>query len=180
MNINIVSVHMTQKILATIAVLALVFSPFTNVQFASADDKIKICHATPNGYDNGKKEVDEKSITEEGGHNSHDTGGVDGRGDIIPPFTGYDDGKNWDATGQAIWNNKCNGGGTITINKVVVGNTTVKASDFEFKVGNKKVDNNEAENFAIGSHIMLLKHQIITFQQITQPLLVAIVMQMQI
>ena len=140
------------------------------------EEKIKICHATDKGYDNGKKEVDESSILSGHAHDSHSTGGFDGRGDIIPPFGDYL-GKNWDAAGQAIWNNECKddeGGnghhdngdenddeddheGKITVDKVVVGNDAVKAKDFKLKVGNEEVDDNKKEEFDAGTYTVTEK-----------------------
>ena len=62
---------------------------------SKTNDKITICHATGNG-----KYV---SITVRvNGLNGHDGHS----GDIIPPH-GSDPGQNWDAEGQAIWENGC-------------------------------------------------------------------------
>lgn len=64
--------------------------------------KVTLCHATPpasakNGWN--LITVSKKSVIKEHGHDSHAK-------DIIPPFDGYA-GKNWDETGQAIFNNGC-------------------------------------------------------------------------
>ncbi len=74
---------------------------------AAPEPKVTICHATPpatakNGWN--KITVSANSIIKQAGHDSHAM-------DIIPPFA-YDTnkqypGKNWDATGRAIWNNGC-------------------------------------------------------------------------
>jgi uncharacterized repeat protein (TIGR01451 family) len=71
--------------------------------------KIRICHATGSATNPYLEEnPDDDSIVTENGHDSHP-------GDIIPPFDYIDDdqqqhypGKNWDATGTAIWLNGCN------------------------------------------------------------------------
>jgi hypothetical protein len=75
-------------------------------------DKVTICHATGNGFI-----VNEPNKTADaGGHAG--LGHQDGE-DIIPPFdyeahantpAGHFDGQNWDAEGQAIWNDgECDG-----------------------------------------------------------------------
>ena len=69
--------------------------------------KITICHAhasDTNPYNT--ESVDEASIENPAGHGS---AGINAD-DIIPPFTDGSfvfPGQNWDATGQAIWNNGC-------------------------------------------------------------------------
>ena len=79
--------------------------------------KIKICHAS-DSQNNPYQEntVDDNSILGNNGHDDHNgsvwyPGIADHSwGDIIPPFSyegGLYPGKNWDAAGQAIWNNSC-------------------------------------------------------------------------
>ncbi|MGH3143384.1 MAG: hypothetical protein ACRDO9_09670, partial [Gaiellales bacterium] len=67
--------------------------------------KVTICHSG-----NGKNYVTNEpdATADVGGHNGHDF-------DIIPPFEYQDQsgihqypGKNWDAEGQAIYDNGCN------------------------------------------------------------------------
>jgi hypothetical protein len=70
--------------------------------------KVTICHATPpDTAANGWKQL--AADVASSGHlqGGHDT---EHAADIIPPYSyyGYDfPGKNWDATGQAIYNNGC-------------------------------------------------------------------------
>ena len=73
-------------------------------------NRVTICHATSSDTNPYVQESpDDDSIFKENGHDSHPE-------DIIPPFDYIDDhgqsahylGKNWDATGQAIWKNGCN------------------------------------------------------------------------
>jgi hypothetical protein len=69
--------------------------------------KVQICHATASTshpYANGNQwvswsAVDNTYNKDWNGHGDHD-------GDIIPPFADFP-GSNWDAAGQAIWNNDC-------------------------------------------------------------------------
>jgi hypothetical protein len=81
---------------------------------ATAPDTVKICHATnsnsnPYVVNNPAKDGDVSGHADHTGPIWYD--GIDvAWGDIIPPFE-YDGGSypgmNWDATGQAIWNNDC-------------------------------------------------------------------------
>ncbi len=91
---------------------------FTSAPSASAGNgnvqhvPVTICHATGNPGHWVRQTVDDDSILNDqhealgNGHAVHQ----DGR-DIIPPFTTTDGfnypGHNWDADGQAIWNNGC-------------------------------------------------------------------------
>jgi hypothetical protein len=73
-------------------------------------DRVTICHATASETNPYVVEtVDKNSIVF--GDDGHGNSGVN-IGDIIPPFDYGDglhyDGHNWDATGQAIFNNDCN------------------------------------------------------------------------
>jgi hypothetical protein len=99
---------------ALVALLSLAFA----VGFADAakhrgrfilrsPEKVVVCHATGNGGFVSVNVAVDNIITGQG-HGSHPN-------DIIPPFdyrlsngqTGSYPGHNWDATGQAIWNNGC-------------------------------------------------------------------------
>ncbi len=69
------------------------------------NDKVTIYHATSsksNPYT--VNTVDESSIDEQ--NNRYLNGHGDHERDIIPPFRDFP-GRNWDAAGQAIWNNGC-------------------------------------------------------------------------
>jgi uncharacterized repeat protein (TIGR01451 family) len=92
---------------AGLATAALTQGP--GIPLVRAVDKVTVCHATGsagNPYVQLSDPV--KQIFSENGHANHPD-------DIIPPFDYIDDngdqqhypGKNWDATGQAIWNNGC-------------------------------------------------------------------------
>jgi hypothetical protein len=102
---------MNRKTVALVAAPFLVFATTVGVLQANAaqEDKIVICHATgaeKNPYTSNS--VDPSSVESTGGGylNGHGNHGDD----IIPPFT-YGSvefpGRNWDAQGQAIWNNGC-------------------------------------------------------------------------
>lgn len=99
---------------------------------SNAGNKVTICHAT------GSATNPYVVITPNanGVINGHSGSGHQGGRDIIPPFS-YNDhgttkqypGQNWDATGQAIYNNGCKvpaggrGGGTQTLNSGGGGST---------------------------------------------------------
>ena len=72
---------------------------------AKATNNVTICHKTGNGWQ--KISVDDDAVNGfgNGDHNSssHQSGQ-----DIIPPGYWDANGRNWDATGQGIWNNNCN------------------------------------------------------------------------
>lgn len=96
---------------AALAVGAVLFGKSLTSVFASSQDKIRICHAKPadtaaNGW--VSINVSEKAIVT--GTSKHAT---EHNADIIPFFTfdfsggGTYAGKNWDATGQAVWDNNC-------------------------------------------------------------------------
>ncbi len=69
------------------------------------NDKVTICHATSSGSNPyTTNTVDESSIDEQ--NNRYLNGHGDHERDIIPPF-GTFPGRNWDARGQAIWENGC-------------------------------------------------------------------------
>lgn len=90
-----------------LGVMALSYSPMTSAQGSSnPQSKVTLCHATnsdKNSYD--KITVSANATVE--GHDKHSD-------NIIPPFTYTEKGeqkrypgKNWDARGQAIYNNDC-------------------------------------------------------------------------
>lgn len=98
---------------ATVFLLVFAATLIINTINSSANaggQKIRICHATAsesNPYVN--IEVDSSSI-----ENPNDKKYLNGHGDhekdIIPPFTFGETqflGRNWDDTGQMIWNNDC-------------------------------------------------------------------------
>jgi peptidoglycan hydrolase-like protein with peptidoglycan-binding domain len=66
------------------------------------DPKVTICHANGQSGNYTQNSVSENSVLSNGqnGHGNHNN-------DIIPPFGNFG-GRNWDAYGQAIWNNQCN------------------------------------------------------------------------
>lgn len=123
MNISILSVSNLQKIFTAIAVFAMVFSPYTNVQFASAHHSpygstpittVDICH---NNNGNGFV-LNTVSVSSSGApQGGHDANNGAHSPDIIPPYH-YTDGngnvqsyagKNWtgNLNNQAIWQNDC-------------------------------------------------------------------------
>lgn len=134
----------TKKIVNAVAASVLLFSQFAIAPVAHATNpspwpptdpnKVGICHATDsqsNPYTTNsvdKSSIDEVNNQYLNGHGDH-TGptwhpGIANHswGDIIPPFTndaGHSfPGRNWDAAGQAIWNNSCEIT-TIKVNKQV-------------------------------------------------------------
>jgi len=73
----------------------------------SVSANVRICHAT--GQEGNYQDI---SPSAEGVINGHVGASHQGGGDIIPPFyygepIQYFPGQNWDAEGQAIWNNNC-------------------------------------------------------------------------
>ncbi len=91
---------------------------------------VTICHATPpdtaaNGYT--KIVTDDDGVLNQGHASQHGA-------DIIPPFvignTNYP-GKNWDVTGQAIWNNNCVATGGLKAVKVVDDGSPLTAWSFQ-------------------------------------------------
>lgn len=89
------------------------------------DPSVSICHATESATNPYTSQTVNGSaiITGPNGHDNHDTGGLDDKGDIIPPFD-YDPGtgtttypgKNWTTdyggySGEEVYNNgSCDGG----------------------------------------------------------------------
>jgi uncharacterized repeat protein (TIGR01451 family) len=123
MNYSIISVQAVQRFFAVLAILAIVFGPMSNVQFAQAvvinDHQIRICHATGGDTYSAPSPTKDQIFgeMESDDANAHGSfvAGVH-PDDIIPPFVagsqganewGDYPGKNWDAEGQAIWNNNC-------------------------------------------------------------------------
>ena len=74
----------------------------SNILNGESDRKITVCHATGDG----NYKVIEPNINSL--KNGHANSGINS-GDIVPPTPGtsFVDGQNWDAAGQAIYNNKC-------------------------------------------------------------------------
>ena len=89
--------------LLTVFALAMFVSATAPYTAEATDNKINICHAT-GASTYTQNSVDKNSTAE--GHNGHS-------GDIIPSFSYWDNGpknfpgKNWDANGQATYNNNC-------------------------------------------------------------------------
>jgi hypothetical protein len=90
----------------TVGALIFMFSSSAN----AGGNKVRICHATAsqsNPYVN--IEIDSSSI-ENPNDNKYLNGHGDHMNDIIPPFSFNESsfpGRNWDDTGQVIWNNDC-------------------------------------------------------------------------
>ena len=78
--------------------------PSTTEPLASAV-KVPICHATGSTTNSYVSESPDESAVRVGGHHNRDD--HQGGQDIIPPGTWDPDGRNWDAAGQAIFNNGC-------------------------------------------------------------------------
>ncbi len=91
---------------------------------------ITICHATPpdtaaNGYES--IQVDDDSVMGSAHATEHSA-------DIIPAFvvgeTHYP-GQNWDAGGQAVWNNNCVATGSLKVVKIVDDGSSLSAWSFQ-------------------------------------------------
>ena len=136
---------LSARILAAVALFSLVAGLLPMQAFAAPKADIDICHATGNG---GYVKNSPATTADAGGHAGIDHQDGD---DIIPPFEipggGTFAGQNWDAQGQAIYNNgDCKGTftpppttGTLTVTKVVVndnGGTKVVANFPLFVNGN--------------------------------------------
>ena len=82
-----------QTATAAVAVPLLVAQPLTGV--------VTICHETSSLTNSYETNTVSQSAVQEGGHHyNHE-------GDIIPPGPWAPAGRNWDAAGQAVWNNGC-------------------------------------------------------------------------
>lgn len=167
MNLFTYSQRFAIRSLATFAVLSLVLGILPTQVFAVTDSSpygtdpvtmVDICHSTPTAYDNGIKHVNVNAIFAT--HANDNTGGLDGNGDIIPPFyyesgngqsttTEFFVGKNWNTTNEAIWNNDCDAvvatTGILTIAKEFVGTTSVSAEDFHFTINGANSTQFEAD-----------------------------------
>ncbi len=92
--------------------------------------EVTFCHATPpdtaeNGYN--KQTTDDDAIFTTGHASEHDA-------DIIPPFSAGEvnfPGKNWDALGQAIWNNECGAVGELQLIKLLDDGSDVTLWQFQ-------------------------------------------------
>lgn len=99
------------RTLLALAAVAACLAVLPDRAHAAPDEKVTICHRTnsrTNPYN--QQAVAKDSVVE--GHGSHSGPifgpDVDDWGDIIPPVTpGLPDGLNWNAEGQAIWENGC-------------------------------------------------------------------------
>ena len=97
-------------IAAAVLVALLAFLPVAPTVFGSTppEHKVSICHATPpdtaaNGWVTLEVDVASVGYQHSGHESEHDA-------DIIPPYSYGSfvfDGKNWDAEGQATWENDC-------------------------------------------------------------------------
>ncbi len=105
-----------------------------------SNPKITICHYAEGQGGKYEQNTVDLEATGPKGHTGHSN-------DIVPDKD--DDGnpsgaaKNWTADGQAIWNNDCVNIGTIIVDKVVVGTTSVPASEFKLYVGQQEVKDNQ-------------------------------------
>ncbi len=110
----------TAKFVAILTLFAVIISLFPVSAFAEEDAEtvtplantaqsllnqdenhleVTICHSAGQSGNYTLNTVDDDSIVGDDGHGAHEN-------DIIPPFGDFN-GLNWDAEGQAIWNNDC-------------------------------------------------------------------------
>jgi len=76
--------------------------------FHVSNCNVTICHATgSNNNPFNKITVDDDAVDGDGNSDHNRSGHQNGQ-DIIPPGPWDTNGRNWNATGQAIWNNNCN------------------------------------------------------------------------
>jgi hypothetical protein len=104
---------------------------------AGTSDNVTLCHATDSDH-NPYVQITVDSAGAYNGHLGH-TGPVWSPdlakhvkwGDIIPPFTfdGQTYSLNWDAAGQAIWNDGCAAGSPVTTTATVTATTTTTVTD---------------------------------------------------
>lgn len=121
------------KFARTAAALIFAFAFFVLGGQAAAKEPVTLCHATGSASNPYVQiTVDDDAVLKQG-HDGHD-------GDIIPPFTGYA-GKNWDASGQAIWNNGCN---PVAPTTTTAATTPVPAPSSSVDVGTPPVSSSEA------------------------------------
>lgn len=95
---------MKKYIYPTIVVVGFVVLGLALFNKAQATDNVTICHKTGNGWQSIS--VDPSSINGFG-NGDHNTSSHMGGQDIIPAGWWDSNGRNWDATGQAIYNNNC-------------------------------------------------------------------------
>ncbi len=140
-----------EKFFAGIALVSIVASLMYGAQFVEAQSNpnqypsnpnIDICHATKSAQNPyNEQTVDASSIINlPNGHNDHNSGGLDNKGDIIPPFS-YDfgegvkqyPGKNWSTvftnglTGEDIYNE----GGCDGVPQPILGCTDEHALNYD-------------------------------------------------
>lgn len=93
------------KYLAIGMIVGLVIVFIINSVYAVSNN-IRICHKN-NGNGWSSITVDPSAIDGDG-NSDHNRSGHQGGQDIIPPGYWDHNGRNWDTSGQAIWNNNCN------------------------------------------------------------------------
>jgi len=142
-------------IFAVVAAIALFLSAYPASIFATGDyleekPKVDICHWAESGMYTFNQ-VDLESVGPMGN-------GVDIHpNDIVPPFDMYnnhhDFEQNWDHDSEKIWENHCYKA-KITVDKIIVGTTTVEASDFQLKVDDEVVQDEEWKEFSAGTYMV--------------------------
>ena len=92
-----------------ILTLGLAMLGVTMTPALASADHVTICHRTGSAS-NPYVQISPSAAGVYNGHLAHEQVGNGLGGDIIPPFDyqGQTYSKNWDAVGQAIWNNGCN------------------------------------------------------------------------
>lgn len=103
------------KAVSIISVFVLVVGVSPAAASATTTD-VTICHAN-NGSGWTQQTVDSSSVNG-GGSGDHNSNSHQGGDDIIPPGFWDADGRNWDAEGQAIWNNNCEVPPSVTLTGV--------------------------------------------------------------
>lgn len=97
---------MIKRILIGLSATALLATPLV-VMAAQQRTPVTICHATGSTTNPYNKQTVDDDAVDGVGNGDHNRDGHQNGEDIIPPGSWDADGRNWDAQGQAIYNNDC-------------------------------------------------------------------------
>lgn len=98
-----------KTIFSALTVLATILMPFASyvpVASATQQPQVTICHNNGNSGNYQQLTVDANAVDGSGGGDHNSIGHQNGL-DVIPPGSWDSNGRNWDADGQAIYNNGC-------------------------------------------------------------------------
>ena len=105
---NYIKKNLVYILLAFIAGIVLAFMFWAPKVGATQNDNVTICHATGSNNNPYVKITVDDDAVDGNGNSDHNRSGHQNGEDIIPPGYWDQNGRNWDAEGQAIYNNNCN------------------------------------------------------------------------